>query len=243
MLIGLVPVFNEENNIINVLEALEKQIDYTIIVNDGSLDKTDYLISKWLKAGKEHVYYFSYKKNRGQARALLLGFNFISEQYKKGIFSADDIAITIDGDGQHDPKDIKNMYIYFNDNNLDVLIAKRELSHYPKYRIFGNKLTSLVVSCLSTSKFEDIMCGFKMMRVAFIIDLLNYYIGYRFSYAGEIGITAGLLGYNIDNEYLIQCPYLRKGSPRFKDFLVNIILYLLLTAKIKFIRGHRRQIN
>ncbi len=233
MLIGLVPVFNEEENVIGVLNKLEKHIDCIMVVNDGSFDNTDFLISDWLR-DKKNIYYFSLQRNKGKGNALLQGFNFISDQHKKGKFLNEDVIVTVDGDGQHDPDEIKNMHVYFNKNNLDILIAKRDFSNYPKYRLFGNNLTSLIVSCLGAFKFEDIMCGFKMMKVALVIDLLNYYIGYKFSYAGEIGITAGLLGYKIDNKYPIQCSYYRKGTPGLRDFFVNLILYLLVASKIKF---------
>jgi glycosyltransferase involved in cell wall biosynthesis len=232
MLIGLIPVFNEEKTIIGVLNQLEKKLDYIVIVNDGSFDKTDSLISNWAR-NKKNVYYLSFKKNKGMSYALLQGFRFVSQQRRKGRFSHEDAIVMLDGDGQHDPDEINNMYEYFKNNNRDVLIAERDFSGYPSYRILGNSFLSLIASYLGKFKFRDIECGFKMMKIAFIENLLNYYIGYRYSCAGEIGIAASLLGYKVDNNYKICVPYYRKRGPSFIDFFINLILYLLVVIKIK----------
>lgn len=233
MLIGLVPIFNEEENVIVVLHKLEKQVDYIIVVNDGSFDKTDFLISDWIRK-RANIHYISLQKNKGMSYALLQGFNFISEQYKKGKFSEKDVIITIDADGQHDPDKINDIYKYFDENNLDVLIAERDFLNYPTYRIMGNKLISLVVSYLAKFRFRDIECGFKILRITFIMNLLNYYIGFKYSCAGEIGIIASKLGYKIDNKYKIRIPHYRERGPNFIDLFINLIFYLLVILRINF---------
>jgi len=232
MLIGLIPVFNEEESVTKVLNKIEKQVDYIVLVNDGSFDKTYFLISEWIK-NRRNVQFISFQKNRGMSYALLQGFIYIFEQCKKGTFSREDVIVTIDADGQHDPEEVQSSYEYFNKNNLDVLIAQRDFSNYPKYRIFGNRLLSLIASCLGKFKFKDIECGFKMMKVAFVIDLLNYYIGYKYSCAGEIGIIASLLGCRIDNSYSIKIFHYRKKGPGLIDLFINLIFYFLVVAKIK----------
>jgi dolichol-phosphate mannosyltransferase len=233
MLIGLLPTFNEKDSIISVLNKLEKQLDYIIIINDGSFDNTGTLISDWVK-NRENIHYISFKKNKGMSYALWRGFNYICEQYKKGKFSSKDLVITIDADNQHNPNEINSMHTYFNNNNLDILIAQRDFSKYPKYRIMGNRLMSKTASCLGKFKFRDIECGFKMMKIAFIENLLNYYIGYRYSCAGEIGIAASLLGYKLDNNYKIQVGCYRKRGPNFLDLFINLVFYFLISVKIKF---------
>lgn len=233
MLVGLIPVFNEEKNIVEILNKLEKQVDFIIIVNDGSSDRTDFLISHWAKDRKD-INYISLLKNKGMSYALLQGINFIFEQYKKGKLSNDDTVIMLDADGQHEPSDIKKMYEFFRKNNLDLCIAKRDFWNYPRYRIFGNILMSRAASWLSKFKFTDIECGFKITRVNFIVDLLKYYTGFRYSCAGEIGIMASLLGYKINNTYPIQVPYYRKRGPNVIDLFINLMFYLLIVLKIRF---------
>lgn len=235
MLIGLIPVFNEEKTILNILQKMEKYVDYIVIVNDGSSDNTDSLITGWA-INKERKYYISLRNNRGMAYALLQGFNLIFDEHRKGIFSRNDAVVTIDADEQHNPEDILGMYSYFMNNNLDLLIARRDFSVYPRYRILGNKLLSIFVSCLAKFKFYDVQCGFKILRLSLISDLLSFYTAFRYSCACQIGIIASRLGYNIDNNYLIDSPYYRKGGPGIFDFFVDLLLYSLVTLKIQLAR-------
>lgn len=232
MLIGLVPVFNEEENVLGVLDKLERQVGRIVIVNDGSFDKTDLLISKWVK-DRENASYLSFKKNKGMSHALRQGFIYISEQCKKGIFSLKDVIVTVDGDGQHDPDTIKYIYEYFNNNNLDALIVRRDFSNYPRYRILGNKLISLVASHLGGFKFNDIESGFKILKISLVKDLLKYYIGIRYSCACEIGLIASLLDYKIDNSYSVKIPFYRNRGPTFIDLLLNTIFCSLVFLRIR----------
>lgn len=234
MLIGLIPVFNEEETVIGVLQKLEKQVGSIVIINDGSCDNTDSLIGNWVKK-REKTYYISLKNNNGMAYAIEQGFNFILKQYKLGIYTKNDCVVIIDADGQHDPENIAAMYRYFLDNKLDLLVARRNLSLYPLYRIIGNKLSSVFVSYLAKFRFYDVHCGFKILKITLIADLLDFYTAFRYSCAGQIGVIAGRLGYNIDNSYLINGPYCRRGNPNVFDFFVGLFLDLVVASKIKVI--------
>jgi len=235
MLIALVPVFNEESNIIRFLDRLVSQTDYIVIINDGSGDRTGELISGWMR-DRKNIKYIFFKKNRGMAKALLQGFGFIKTEYESGKFNCQDILVTIDADGQHNPSTIKEMQVYFTGKNCEVLIAKRNLENYPLYRVIGNKLISFLNSLVGRFKFEDIESGFKMMKIGFIPDLLNYYTGYRYSCASEIAIIASLLKYKVDNSYSIMVPYYRKRTrrPGIIDFFINIVFSFLVSVKISF---------
>lgn len=234
MLIGLVVTFNEEKTVIDVLDKLERNVDYIVIVNDGSYDRTDSLIKDWIK-DKKDVHYVFFQENRGMSYVLLQGFKFINERYKAGRFSGDDVIVTIDADGQHDADEIKNMHAYFLKNDLDILISRRDFSNYPVYRVAGNKLISLINGWIGKFKFKDIESGFRMLKVDFIPKLLNYYSGFRYSCASEIGVIAGTLKYKMDNSYVVKIPYYRNRSsaPGIKDFFINIAFSLRAVSKIK----------
>jgi len=240
MLIALVPVFNEEKNIIGVLNKLEKQMRHIVIVDDGSFDKTKLLVSEWVK-NKDDAHFISLKNNRGMSYALRQGFIYVSEKVRAGKFSIDDLVVTIDGDGQHDPDEINRIDEYFRRNNIDVLIGNRDFSNYPRYRVFGNRLISMLASRLGNMKFNDIECGLKVLKMGFIEDLLLYYIGIRYSCACESGIIASLLGYKIDNSYPIRVSYYRKRGPGFLDLLINLLSCVVVALRLRFRRAHCRQ--
>jgi glycosyltransferase involved in cell wall biosynthesis len=234
MLIGLIPVFNEEETVIGILQKLEKQVGSIVIINDGSCDDTDSLIRNWVNK-KEKTYYISLKNNNGMAYAIKQGFNFILKQYRLGVYTENDCIVIIDADGQHDPENIAAMYRRFLDDKLDLLVARRNFSLYPLYRIIGNKLSSAFVSYLAKCRFYDVHCGFKILKITLVADLLNFYTAFRYSCAGQIGVIIGRLGYNIDNSYLIEGPYFRRGNPNVFDFFVGLFLDLMVASKIKVI--------
>jgi glycosyltransferase involved in cell wall biosynthesis len=113
----VVPIYNEEGNIIKlhseIKEAMDKiSKDYEIIyINDASSDNS----SKELKSVKK-AKIIELNRNYGQATALDAGF-----RAAKG-----EIIISMDGDGQNDPKDISRLLKKMEDDGLDVVAGWRK---------------------------------------------------------------------------------------------------------------------
>ena len=116
----VIPVLNEERNIINLIteikKNLEKKIKYEIIiVDDGSSDNTYNVLLKYIKKNKK-VLVFKHKKNYGQSVSLRTGIMQTSSNY----------IVTLDGDGQNDPRDIlKLLKIFETDKEFMMVIGNR----------------------------------------------------------------------------------------------------------------------
>ena len=116
----VIPVLNEERNIINLIteikKNLEKKIKYEIIiVDDGSSDNTHDVLLKYLKKNKK-VLVFKHKKNYGQSVSLRTGIMQTSSNY----------IVTLDGDGQNDPRDILKLLKNFEtDKEFMMVIGNR----------------------------------------------------------------------------------------------------------------------
>ena len=90
----VIPVYNNEKTIRDVvLQSLDRCFD-VIVVNDGSTDSTGEIIHQI-----EGITIVEYNKNHGKGYALKRGF-------KKALQMGFAYAITLDGDGQHYPEDI-----------------------------------------------------------------------------------------------------------------------------------------
>lgn len=89
----VVPFFNEEENVANVLhEILECQPEAEIIaVDDGSIDGTWKIIESF-----GHVHGLRFAQNCGQSAAMMAGLRAANGK----------VCVTMDGDGQNDPADI-----------------------------------------------------------------------------------------------------------------------------------------
>jgi len=116
MLSIIIPAYNEEKNIKNVLKNLFlssiiiKDKYEIIIVNDGSTDKTKEIINSF--DNKKKLKILSLKKNVGFGKAFLYGL-----KKAKG-----DRIVMIQGDNAWNSKNLKKLFQVYNDKNIDLLI-------------------------------------------------------------------------------------------------------------------------
>jgi|LakMenE18May11ns_1017448.scaffolds.fasta_scaffold9705905_1 glycosyltransferase involved in cell wall biosynthesis len=116
MLSIIIPAYNEEKNIKNVLKNLFlssiilKDKYEIIIVNDGSTDKTKEIINSL--DNKKKLKILSLKKNVGFGKAFLYGL-------KK---ANGDRIVMIQGDNAWNSKNLKKLFQVYNDKNIDLLI-------------------------------------------------------------------------------------------------------------------------
>jgi glycosyltransferase involved in cell wall biosynthesis len=110
----IIPAYNESENIVGTVEDIKKNapdFDY-VVINDCSTDNT-------LQILKEHDYnYVSLPINLGIGGAVQTGYKY-AEKYGY------DIAVQVDGDGQHDPAFLAKMADYLEERDLDMVIGSR----------------------------------------------------------------------------------------------------------------------
>jgi glycosyltransferase involved in cell wall biosynthesis len=110
----IIPAYNESENIVGTVEDIKKNapdFDY-VVINDCSTDNT-------LQILKEHDYnYVSLPINLGIGGAVQTGYKY-AEKYGY------DIAVQVDGDGQHDPAFLAQMADYLEEHDLDMVIGSR----------------------------------------------------------------------------------------------------------------------
>ena len=112
----IIPSFNEEKNIvavINSINELKDRLDISaVVVNDCSTDET------LLIASKNNCIILNLPVNLGIGGAVQTGFKYaLRNNY--------DIAIQVDGDGQHPPEEIPNLIAPILNNAADVVIGSR----------------------------------------------------------------------------------------------------------------------
>ena len=133
----LIPAFNEEQTISDVIDEIPKKIELVdeieiLVVNDGSTDNTVSI------AEKKGAKVFSFSHNRGLAKAISYGFS-------KGIERKSDILVILDADNQYDSKEIPLLIKPILEKKADIVIGNRQvetLDHMPIQKRIGNKLVS-----------------------------------------------------------------------------------------------------
>jgi len=125
----VIPAYNEEKSVGNVIDELKKSGYHNIIVvDDGSKDKTSMVAES-----KKDVILLKHVINRGLGGALGTG---LEAAYLHGA----DVAVTFDADGQHCVSDIPKMIQPIIRGKADVVIGSRMINHkgMPLVRVLGN---------------------------------------------------------------------------------------------------------
>ena len=118
----VIPIFNEENSIKDVLYKIPNHYqNEIIIVDDGSFDDS---VKKINEVKKRNIKLISHHKNKGYGAALLTGI-----KHAKG-----DIIITMDSDGQHNPEEIIKLLKPIINNKADIVVGSRYLGT-SKYKV------------------------------------------------------------------------------------------------------------
>jgi len=160
MLSVVVPVYNEEENIIplynEIIHVMTTQTQYfeIIFVDDGSTDSTLSQLLSLLTGRDAHLKIIQLRKNFGQTAALVAGFHSA-----KG-----DIIISLDGDGQNDPNDIPKLLSALTDD-LDVVCGWRQ-KRYDSFilKSIPSKISNFLNRRLNRLKIHDSGCTFRAYK-------------------------------------------------------------------------------
>lgn len=181
----IVPAFNEAARIASVVEGGAGHVDAVYVVDDGSTDAT----ADAARAAGATV--IRHETNMGKGIAI-----------QTGIQAADcegyDAAITIDGDGQHDPSDIPRFIERHRATGAHVILGTRmsDVRSMPVHRRWNNRLVSAVGQWLGRSVAPDFQCGYRFMLLAPLRGLALETRGYETE--AELLLRLGRAGYAID---------------------------------------------
>ena len=174
----LIPVYNEENTIHDILLRVDKQkIDgwkkEIIIVNDGSTDNTQHALAKWYKKAT----ILTSEKNKGKGAAIQLGLTK----------ATGDVILIQDADLEYSPSDYPILLKPFENKVVQVVYGSRFLgSHLSTMYLYalGNKFVTLVTNVLFNTNITDMETGYKAFRKNVIKDITLH--AKRFDFEPEI---------------------------------------------------------
>lgn len=220
----IIPAYNEEENIQKVINNIivnYPQYDY-IIVNDGSSDNT----SAICKAEKYR--YIEIPINLGIGGAVQTGYKYARDNNY-------DIAIQIDGDGQHNINYAKKMVDILKKKEADIVIGSRFIEKQG-FQSTGSRragiimLSKLIKICTGV-KVHDVTSGFRAVNRKFI-DI--YSKDYPSDYPEPEAIVTGVMyGGRIEEIPVVMNE--RQGGVSSINFW-NSIYYMIKVTLAIFIR-------
>lgn len=162
----IIPAYNESENIVKTVNAIKenaKGFDY-VIINDCSTDKTRDICEE------NHFNIINLPINLGIGGAVQTGYRYA---YEEGY----DIAVQVDGDGQHDPHFLNRMVEYLENSGSDMVIGSRFINkegfQSSGARRIGIKYFTILIQALTGKKITDPTSGLRMVNRG-IIEIFAY---------------------------------------------------------------------
>ena len=229
----IIPAYNESQNIEKVVDHITHnypQYDY-VVINDGSRDKTRDVC-------RERGYkYINLSINLGIGGAVQTGYKYARD---KGY----DIAVQIDGDGQHDVAFLEDMVEVIRKQNADIVIGSRFIEKEGfqssvSRRVGINILSSLIFLCTG-KRIKDVTSGYRVVNRKFIEI---YADDYPIDYPEPEAIIAAIMHGATIKEYPVIMKE-RIGGESSINFMKAVYYMIKVTLAIVIRRisyGVRRQ--
>ncbi len=210
-IVAVIPAYDEEETISSVIGGAKGFVDEIVVVDDASTDGT---AAAALRAGAVVI---SHSKNLGYDKSIDDGFALAAQENAT-------IIVTLDGDGQHEPRDISKLVEPIIEGQADVVVGKR-----PRRARTAETLFALVAK--ARLHIDDPLCGFKAYSVR-----VYQSVGY-FDRIGSIGtqlmFTASKMGYKITQRDIALHP--RADTSRFGRRIIGNWKILKACVKILFL--------
>ena len=160
----IIPAFNEENGVGQVIQEIPRNLVFEIIVvNNASTDNTE-------EIAKQNGATVLREPISGYGRACLKGINYLNLSENKP-----DIVVFLDADHSDYPEEIPELIKPILDNGVDLVIGSRALGSKEKgsmtpQQIFGNWLATRLLKIIYNVKFTD-LGPFRAIKFTKLIEL------------------------------------------------------------------------
>lgn len=150
----IIPTYNNEGTITDILRRIMKYTKNIIIINDGCTDHTKEILEK---LNDPNIIIINNKRNRGKGISLKEGF-------KAAIYHGYEYAITIDANRQHFPEDIPLFIETFLKNKGAIIIGERTLNLgiTRQGNNFTTKFSDFWFHLQTGIKMKDTQCGYRL---------------------------------------------------------------------------------
>lgn len=230
-----VPVYNNAKTVRVVAEACCSVVDRVVVVDDGSADAD---VAKLL-AGLD-VTVLRHDTNKGKGAAILTASRFVEERGGRYL-------ITIDGDGQHVPGDIKTFLPLLEGDDPVLVVGSRDFNtpNVPGSSRFGRAFANLWLRVETGVRISDCQSGFRAYPVRELNRLRCR--GRRYDFEAEVLARASWAGIPL-RETGISVVYPKKEErvSSFRPFLDNLRLthsHALLVLRRLLPLPHRKLVK
>lgn len=159
-IVAILPAYNQEKNIANLIREVKQHVSETIVVSDGSTDRTAEI------AAESGAIVPDPCNKRGKGNAIIRGID-VSKSLKP------DVILLMDSDGQHNPEEIPKLLKPVIKDEADLVIGSRFLGILRTSNInkVGNCLLNLLHFLLTFKWVSDAESGYRVFKAEKIYGL------------------------------------------------------------------------
>ncbi|MDI3476396.1 MAG: hypothetical protein PWQ95_2124 [Thermococcaceae archaeon] len=203
----IIPAYNEEKNIGEVLDWIPEFVDEVIVVDDGSGDNT-YSVAYERALRNPRIKALKLEKNSGKGAAM-----------REGIKHANgDVVVFMDADGQHLPEEIEKLVRPIVEGKADIVIGARKFEvagKRPIHRRLSNIITTRLIRLKLGQYVYDTQSGFRAYRREFLPEIESD----RYEVETEMLIKAAKKGARIKEVPVSMIYGNEKSNFKFEDVL------------------------
>lgn len=216
----IIPCYNEQESIVEVVNNIKKEgLDY-IVINDGSTDNS-------LKILRENnINHINLDNNLGIGGVMQTGYKYA---LRKGY----DIAVQFDGDGQHDSSYIKDLIKPIEDKKANLVIGSRFIGNKSKFkstilRRMGISILSGLYKIMTHKEIKDMTSGFRAADRE-VIEIFSKQYPYEY--------PEPVTNLSISNKVIKEIPVKMKKREHGKSsitpiksmyYMINVIIYFII---------------
>lgn len=222
----VIPVYNEEESIPELLEWIFRVVDQNkidsevLLIDDGSTDTSWSVITEWAKKDSR-VCGLKFNRNYGKSAALQTGFDHANG----------DVVITMDADLQDSPDEIPSLIEKLKGENLHIVSGWKKKRHDPLNKTVPSKLFNWVTRKVSGIKLHDFNCGLKAYSRDVVKNIEVYGEMHRY-----IPLLAKWNGYREIGEKVVEHRARKYGTTKYgmKRFVTGFLDLLSVTFISRF---------
>lgn len=221
----VIPVFDHEHAIADVVAGVRAHDMVCILVDDGSSPGCGQYLKVIAQTDPEHIKLVRLAINSGKGAAVIAGFHAAAQAGFTHV-------LQIDADGQHCTEDIPQFLALAEANSESVIVGCPIFDHsVPKVRLYARYLTHVWV-WINTLSFDinDSMCGFRVYPINAVMQLIaRQTIGTRMNFDTDILVRLYWDGVRVINQPT-RVTYPADGVSHFRVWLDNVLITRMHTV-------------
>lgn len=164
--IALIPAYNPEPCLINLVQKLKERGFWILVVDDGSMREYRKIFQKLDDVGS--VLILTHTTNKGKGSALKTGLAYIQKHISENY-----TVVTVDADGQHSPKDVEMVCKVSQKHPGYLILGSRKIQKKtPLKSKLGNQITRMVYALTTGVSIYDTQTGLRAFDNTILPKLL-----------------------------------------------------------------------